>query len=102
MEKKEVKMEVKTKNEEGNGALTYEQLNNACSQLYQQNQNLIKQIQQLNQTNMFKRLDYLFTVLNYATFFDPAFVNSCADEIQSAMTIEESHEEAKAPADKTE
>ena len=58
------------KMEESNQRMTYEQLNEACSQLYQQNQNLLRQLQQANLTNMFKRLDYLFQVLNYRMAFD--------------------------------
>lgn len=70
--------------------LTYEQLNEACSQLYQQNQNLVKQLRQSNLTNMFKRLDYLFEVLKYESVFkDPDFINSCVDEIKESLTIPE-------------
>ena len=82
--------------------LSYEQLNEICGQLYQQNQNLIKQVQQLNQTNMFKRLDYLFKVAelsmnknDYSVFkFQEEFVFKCIAEIQEAMTVPEQEEEA--------
>ena len=67
--------------------LTYEQLNNACNQLFQQNQQLLHKIQEINAVNMFKRLDYLFKVVELAaTFKDADFVNSCIDEIKEAMT----------------
>ena len=106
MEEKEVKMNVVrseksqgNKNDGKSQKLTYEQLDNACSQLYQQNQNLIRQIRQIDQVNMFKRLDYLFMVLKYESAFkDADFVNSCIDEIKEAMTIpapEETKEEKK-------
>lgn len=98
---KQVKMNV-TGN--GGGAkqqkLTYEQLNDACNQLFQQNQYLVKQLKELDMANSFKRLDYLFKVLdsfsaankvNVVTF-DPAFVESCIKEIQDAMTIKEEEE----------
>lgn len=78
--------------------LTYEQLNNVCSQLYQENQNLIKQLQQANLTSMFKRLDYLFLVLKYEKVFkDPDFINSCVNEIKDAIIIkqEEVEEDTK-------
>lgn len=69
--------------------LTYEQLNGACMQLYQQNQNLLKQLQQANMTNLFKRLDYLFQVLKYESVIkDPDFVSSCIEEIKEAMTVD--------------
>ena len=39
---------------------------------------------------MFKRLDYLFKVVELAnTFKDPDFVNSCMDELKEALTVNE-------------
>ena len=76
--------------------LSYEQLNNICSQLYQENQNLNRQLQQLNMANMFKRLDYLFKVLEFeAVIKDPEFLNSCISEIKDAMTIPQEEEDRK-------
>lgn len=78
------------KNEQSAQKLTYEQLNETCMQLYQQNQVLTKQLQQSNYTNMFKRLDYLFLVLKYAEVIDDYdFVNDCIDEIKDALIIPE-------------
>lgn len=66
--------------------LTYEQLNDACNQLFQQNQYLVKQLKELDMANSFKRLDYLFKVVELAgTFKDADFVNKCIDEIKGAM-----------------
>lgn len=79
--------------QDNNQKLTYEQLNEACSQLYQQNQNLLKQLQQANMVNMFKRLDYLFQVLKYNTLFEEGFVSNCINEIQDAMTIQQEEKE---------
>lgn len=68
--------------------LTYEQLNSACMELYQQNQKLIKQVQQLNMQNAFTRLDYLFKVLENAHVIkDSEFVGLCVDEIKEAMIV---------------
>lgn len=76
--------------------LTYEQLNEACGQLYQQNQNLMKQLQQANLTNMFRRLDYLFMVLKYSsTFNDEKFVNACVEEIKEAISIDSGKEDSE-------
>ncbi len=95
---KTVKMDVN--NNGGNGArqkLTYEQLNDACNQLFQQNQQLARRVRELDNYNYFKRLDYLFKVLdsysaaskvNVVTF-DPDFIESCVSEIQDAVTIKE-------------
>lgn len=76
--------------------LSYEELNNVCVQLEQQNQYLVRQLQQANLTNMFRRLDYLFMVLQHAsTFNDDNFISSCVEEIKEAMTIDKSEEENK-------
>lgn len=78
----------------GQQKLTYEQLNDACMQLSQQNQYLSRQLQQANLTNMFKRLDYLFMVLNYESVIkDPDFVNSCVEEIKNAIRVEKEGDE---------
>jgi hypothetical protein len=92
MEEKKLKA-VQKESEEKQQKLSYEQLNEACAQLYQQNQNLARQLQQANLSNMFKRLDYLFKVVQYENVFgDRAFVDSCILEIQDALTIREEEE----------
>ena len=73
--------------------LSYEELNNVCIRLEQQNQYLVRQLQQANLTNMFRRLDYLFMVLqNSSIFNDAEFVSNCVKEIKEAMTIDKSEE----------
>ena len=80
---KEVKM-----NQDAEQKLTYEQLNDACQQLFQQNQRLIQRLKENNIEVMFKRLDYLFKVLEHSALFsDPYFVSACADEIKDAITV---------------
>lgn len=74
--------------------LTYEQLNDACNQLFQQNQKLYKKIQELEVSNMFARLDYLFKVIELSsTFKDTDFVNDCIEEIKEALTIKKDSKE---------
>lgn len=97
---KEVKMNtVKTSKGQAENVkqrLTYEQLNDACNQLFQQNQQLRKALQEMNEVNMFKRLDYLFKVVELATTFkDSDFVNSCMDEIKEALTVPDDKENGK-------
>lgn len=76
--------------------LTYEQLNEACSQLYQQNQYLQNQLKQANLSNMFKRLDYLFKVLECEKVIkDSEFISSCVDEIKEALSVDSSESEEK-------
>lgn len=92
----EKKMNVNTSNAskdnqgEGRKPLTYEQLNNVCQQLFQQNQKLKADVTELSNVAMFKRLDYLFKVVELAsTFKDGDFLNSCMDEIKDALTVKE-------------
>ena len=94
---KEIKLEAAegTHNQE---KLTYEQLNNACMQLSQQNQYYRQQWEQANKVlNTVSRLDYLFRVVEVSKKegfynFDGEFVNKCISEIQEIMTIPEEKE----------
>lgn len=69
--------------------LSYEELNNIASQLSQQNQQLYAQLQKVNMTNAFKRLDYLFKVIENGAMFNPEFLNNCISEIEESLTIRE-------------
>lgn len=96
---KEIKMNSVKNDSKANAPkqkLTYEQLNDVCNQLFQQNQELRKGLQEMNAVNMFKRLDYLFKVVELAsTFKDSDFINSCMDEIKEALTIPDDKENGK-------
>lgn len=95
MEKKNIAKEVKLKVEpkEDRKPLSYEQLNDACNQLAIQNNKLKRRCQELESFNAFKRLDYLFQVLDHVNNFDKDFVISCAEEIKAAIIIPEEKEE---------
>lgn len=81
--------------------LTYGELNRACGELSQQNQNmqayikkLKEQMYMMDMSNQFKRMDYLFKVLELeAVIKDSDFVNSCIAEIKDMMTIPEETKE---------
>lgn len=75
MEEKEVKAEP-----------TVEQYKKFVEALKSQNAQLIYQLQGANLNNMFKRLDYLFKVVENAAMFDEAFVDQCIAEIKELMT----------------
>ena len=75
--------------------LTYEQLNDACNQLWQQNKQLVVRNRELETFAMNKRLDYLFKVLELSNQFSSDFVVNCAREIEQAMTIPQDMEEHK-------
>lgn len=62
---------------------TESEFNTACNQLYQK---LIKEIQMRDMTNMFKRLDYLFKVVENQDSFSESFVDNCVQEIEVALT----------------
>lgn len=77
---------------------TYEQLEQIAGNLSNQVQQLSARLQETNMFNMFKRLDYLFKVLEVAqtaTLLDPDFVVKCAKEIEELMTPATPEEEAK-------
>lgn len=75
--------------------LTYEQLNDACNQLWQQNKQLVARNRELETFAMNKRLDYLFKVLELSNQFSSDFVVNCSSEIEQAMTIPQDIEEHK-------
>lgn len=75
--------------------MSYEQLNNIAHQLSEQNRQLYMKLQEANMSNMFKRMDYLFKVLEVPEMFTPEFVDKCAKEIESLMTLPEVKEDEK-------
>lgn len=66
--------------------LSYEELENIANNLY-------VRLQQADMANMFKRLDYLFKVIENVDNFPQEFTKHCVDEIVNIMTI--STEETK-------
>lgn len=67
--------------------LTYEQLNDACNQLFQQNKQLVQKVKELEQFCLNKRLECLFKIIENSAKFTETFVKACTDEIEDAMTI---------------
>ena len=93
---KQINMNVsENKSENKQQKLTYEQLNDACSQLWQQNKQLVARNRELEAFAMNKRLDYLFKVLELSNQFSSDFVGNCAVEIEQAITIPQDTEEHK-------
>ena len=68
--------------------LSYEELENVANNLY-------VRLQQADIANMFKRLDYLFKVVENVDNFPQEFTKHCIEEIVNIMTIstEETKEE---------
>ena len=72
--------------------MSYEQLENVAHQLSEQNRQLFAKLQELNMANMFKRLDYLFKVIENGHMFKQYFLEKCIEEVESLMTVPEQEE----------
>lgn len=96
MEEKELKTAKKPAKEKKE-KLSYDELNNACLQLAEQNRKLYQEVQRLNATGMIKRLEFLFEVIKLRNNFSMEFVAKCSKEIEEALTIvpEETPEQPK-------
>lgn len=86
---------------EAKNKLSYEELENVCHQLSAQaqqlnvqNQQLRKMIEDANLTNLYKRLDYLFAVIDKDNaYLSHNFKVQCAIEIENLMATPEQAEE---------
>lgn len=67
--------------------LSYEELVNVATQLSNENRILHQRFEQASYQLGYKRLDYLFKVLEFDANFEQSFVDKCAEEIQFAMAI---------------
>lgn len=72
--------------------ISYEQLEGVAHQLSEQNRQLFAKLQELNMTNVFKRLDYLFKVIENGHMFEQDFLEKCIAEVESLMTVPEQEE----------
>lgn len=86
-------MEEREKTKQAGGAekaarrtYTEEELNAACTQLYQR---LVTELQKRDLQNAFTRLEFLFKVLGNRDLFHSDFVGDCVDEIEKALKVEE-------------
>lgn len=73
--------------------LSYEELNNVARQLSEQNRQLQQMLQ--NTQNVFRRLDYLFRVVEVKDFMPDDFKEECVKEIIELMTITDDESENK-------
>lgn len=79
-----------------NTKLDYDNLKAVCSEVTAENSMLKKQLEQakkivneMNMTNLFKRLDYLFKVLEFNYAFPDNFEDKCSKEIMEILTVKE-------------
>lgn len=82
--------------------MSYEQLENVAHQLSEQSRQLYMKLQAANMNNVFKRLDYLFKVIENGHMFNQAFVDKCVSEIEELITVPEDTEGAEDTKDKPE
>lgn len=75
--------------------MSYEQLENVAHQLSEQARQLYAELQKANMTNIFKRLDYLFKVVENAHAFNEEFVAKCVAEVEELITVPENEGEAE-------
>ena len=69
--------------------LSYEQLENIAHQLSEQSRELYNKLQAANMSNLFKRLDYSFKILENSHHFNNEFVQSTVSEIEELMKLPE-------------
>ena len=69
--------------------MSYEQLENIAYQLSDQNRQLHADLAKAQETGFFKRLDYLFKVVEDVDAFSFDFYTKCVQEIETIMTIPE-------------
>lgn len=75
--------------------MSYDQLESVAHQLSEQNRQMFAKLQELNMVNMFKRLDYLFKVIENGHMFKQDFLEKCIAEVESLMTVPEQEEESE-------
>ena len=69
--------------------LSYEQLEQIANQYSEQARQLYLKLQEANMTNMFKRMDYLFKVVENNKVFSSNFVEKCINELEELMKLPE-------------
>lgn len=89
---KVVEMIPQAKETEQPQKMSYEQLEQVAHQLSEQARQLYGQLQKSNLSNMFKRLDYLFKVVENGHMFKQDFLDRCVKEIEDIMTVPEEPE----------
>ena len=86
---KVVDMQPMAKETERPEKMSYEQLENVAHQLSEQAKQLYMKLQDANMNNIFKRLDYLFKVVENGHMFKQDFLDKCITEIEELMTVPE-------------
>jgi len=69
--------------------LSYDELNQVSQQLFQENKMLRTKVQELSVEAFYKRIEYMFKVVELASVFSKEFVERTIQEIETVMTAEE-------------
>ena len=69
--------------------LSYEELKGVAGQLQQQNTFMREQLMKARNEEMYKRIDYLFKVVENPNVFDEVFYGKVVEELQNILTIQE-------------
>ena len=69
--------------------LSYEELKSVAGQLQQQNTFMREQLMKARNEEMYKRIDYLFKVVENPNVFDEGFYGKVVEELQNILTIQE-------------
>ena len=80
-------------NKEKQEKLSYEELEKRFYQVAENNRKLYQQLQSNYIENLFRRLDYLFKVVENSMSFTTEFVDKCVKEIVTMMTVDNKEEE---------
>lgn len=99
---KVVKVQPTTKETERPEKMSYEQLENIAHQLSEQAKQLYMKLQAANMSNIFKRLDYLFKVVENGHMFQQDFLEKCIAEIEELLTVPEEDDKEETSNIKTE
>lgn len=99
---KVVKVQPTTKETERPEKMSYEQLENIAHQLSEQAKQLYMKLQAANMSNIFKRLDYLFKVVENGHMFQQDFLEKCIAEIEELLTVPEEDNKEETSNIKTE
>lgn len=95
MKKEELKKEEVTTEETTQTKMSYEELEKIAHNLFNQNREMAKRLQELETNNIFVRLNYLFKVIENSHAFDTKFMSDCIQEIKELMTIKVEEENTK-------
>lgn len=69
--------------------LSYDELAHLANEYFEGYKKVLAQLEKANYTNVFKRLDYLFKIIENSSYFTDDFVAKCTTEIVDIMTVKE-------------